>query len=75
MNAQYHAFLLRLQRHETAEHWRMTLENAHTGEKVHFATEEELMGYLWHIVGEGRLFLPNPLTQSDLSDGAKPVNS
>jgi hypothetical protein len=75
MNAQYHAFLLRLQRHETAEHWRMTLENAHTGEKVHFAIEEELMRYLWHIVGEGRLFLPNPLTQSDPSDGAKPVNS
>jgi hypothetical protein len=64
MNSQYHALLLRLQRNETAEHWRMTVENAHTGEKVYFSTEEELMRFLWLIVGEGRLFLTAPAAEN-----------
>jgi hypothetical protein len=42
----------------------MTLENAHTGEKVQFATEEELMRFLWRIVGEGHLFLTAPLSEN-----------
>jgi hypothetical protein len=65
MNSQYHAFLLRMQRSKSAKHWRMTVENAHTGEKVHFASEEDLMRFLWQLVGEGRLLLTSPLTQPE----------
>jgi hypothetical protein len=74
MESQYHAFLLRLQRNKTAEHWRMTLENAHTGEKVNFVTEEELMRFLWQIIGEGRLLLATPLSQPKNPSGSKHSN-
>ena len=73
MNSQYHAFLLRLQRSETADHWRITLENAHTDEKIHFGNEEELMQYLWQIVGEGRLFLTTPLAKLPTFPNSEPV--
>jgi hypothetical protein len=66
--------LLRLQRNKTAEHWRMTLENAHTGEKVNFVTEEELMRFLWQIIGEGRLLLATPLSQPKNPSGSKHSN-
>lgn len=59
MNSDYQAYLLRLQRNPTARHWRATLENVHTGVAMHFATEEVLMRYLWHMIGEGRLHLEN----------------
>ena len=57
MNSHYQAYLLRLQRSQTGTHWRVTLENAHTGEVLHFATEQELMSFLWKMIGDGRLQL------------------
>src|SRR5690606_4622623 len=38
MGTEYQAYLLRLQRSQTARHWWVTLENAHTGEVCHFAS-------------------------------------
>ena len=43
---EYQAYLLRLQRSQGQTHWRAILENAHTGEVLHFATEIKLLGYL-----------------------------
>lgn len=55
MGHEYQAYLLRLQRSQTARHWWATLENAHTSEVCHFATEELLMRYLWQLLGHGRI--------------------
>ena len=60
MNNHYQAYLLRLRRNETAVHWRVTLENAHTGEVLRFASEQELMSFLWQLIGNGRLQLETP---------------
>jgi hypothetical protein len=60
MNKNYLAYLLRLQRNPTADHWRVTLENAHTGEVLRFASEQELMAFLWQLIGNGRLQLETP---------------
>lgn len=57
MNNHYLAYLLRLQRCNKTDHWRVTLENAHTGEVLRFATEQELMSFLWQMIGNGRLHL------------------
>ncbi len=46
MDKNYQAFLLRLQRYTSTNHWRASLENAHTGEVSHFANEKELLLYL-----------------------------
>ena len=31
-------------------HWRVTMENAHTGELLRFATERELLRYLMKVL-------------------------
>ena len=46
MKSQYQAYLLRLHRSQGQAHWRATLENAHTGELLRFATEREMLLYL-----------------------------
>ena len=46
MSTEYQAFLLRLQRSKSSNHWRATLQNAHTGEIRHFATEREMLHHL-----------------------------
>lgn len=50
MKSQYQAYLLRLQRNEGQMHWRVTMENAHTGELLRFATERELLRYLMKVL-------------------------
>ncbi len=46
MSNQYQAYLLRMQRSQHAQHWRVTLENAHTGEVLRFVDEMALMRHL-----------------------------
>lgn len=45
----YYAFLLRLWREEEQMPWRASLEDPHTGEKVHFAELEKLVAFLRQI--------------------------
>jgi hypothetical protein len=42
----YRAYLLRLQRGQGQPHWRVTLQNAQTGEALRFATEQALVNHL-----------------------------
>jgi hypothetical protein len=42
----YRAYLVRFQRGKEASHWRVTLQNAHTGEVKNFATENEFFSFL-----------------------------
>jgi hypothetical protein len=42
----YRAYLIRFQRGDKTSHWRVTLQNAHTGEIKKFATENELFSFL-----------------------------
>lgn len=46
MAENYQAYLLRLTRTQTNGRWRATLQNVHTGEAWHFATEEEMVRHL-----------------------------
>ncbi|MEM7801156.1 MAG: hypothetical protein AAF633_18335, partial [Chloroflexota bacterium] len=46
INPYYIALFIRLTRNKSQDHWRVTLENIHTGEKRHFSTEMELIQYL-----------------------------
>ena len=50
MSGEYLAFLLRLQRGQGQTQWRATMQNAQTGEILHFATERELLRYLLNIL-------------------------
>ena len=50
MDNNYQAHLLRLQRNESTNGWRATMVNAHTGETLHFATEQELLRHLMQIL-------------------------
>lgn len=52
MENNYQAFLLRLQRHNSAKQWRASLEKAHTGEILNFATEKELLVHLHQLLKE-----------------------
>lgn len=42
----YHAYLLRLWREDDATPWRASLENPHTGERIHFANDKQLYAFL-----------------------------
>lgn len=42
----YRAYLIRFQRGEKQTHWRVTLQNAQTGEVVRFANENQLVRFL-----------------------------
>ena len=46
----HQAYLLRLKRSQEQTVWRATLENAYTGELLHFATEHELLRYLFQVL-------------------------
>ena len=46
----YQAYLLRLQKGKGQLHWRATLQNAHTGETLKFATEREFFHHLIRIL-------------------------
>ncbi|MCI0394917.1 MAG: hypothetical protein L0332_24785 [Chloroflexi bacterium] len=46
----YRAYLLRLQRGQGQLHWRVTLQNAHTGEVLKFATERALLNHLLDVL-------------------------
>ena len=50
MSGEYLAFLLRLQRGQGQTQWRATMQNAQTGEILHFATERELLRYLMQVL-------------------------
>ena len=50
MSGEYLAFLLRLQRGQGQTQWRATMQNAQTGEILHFATERELLRYLMRVL-------------------------
>lgn len=71
MNGDYQAYLLRLQRNPTAAHWRATLQNVHTGEALHFASEELLVRFLWQTLGKGCLQLQTDQTAPDSSSDGK----
>jgi len=55
MAKEYQAYLLRLQRNNAGDPWRALLQNAHTGEKLHFANEREMLKYLIRILTSGSL--------------------
>ena len=59
MDGEYQAFLLRLQRGQGQTQWRVTMQNAQTGEIQHFATERELLRYLMHVLTVAPLDLDN----------------
>lgn len=73
MSTQYKAFLLRLRRDEGQPHWRVTIENAYTGELIRFANQNEMLRYLLQNLAEppGRAKQPHDsqhkgVDQSDL---------
>ncbi len=46
MTREYSAFLLRLWRNQPNQPWRVTLQNAQTGEQKHFANLERAVAFL-----------------------------
>jgi hypothetical protein len=50
MRTYYQAYLLRLSRSQEQTDWRATLENAHTGECLHFPNEREMLRYLLKVL-------------------------
>lgn len=50
MKSTYRAYLLRLHREPNQNHWRASLENAHTGEFLRFANEREMIHYLMKVL-------------------------
>lgn len=63
MEEDYRAYLLRFRRREGSASWLASLENAHTGEVLRFATERDLIVYLYQI-----------LSQSLISPTTKPIH-
>ena len=53
-NENYQSYLLRLQR--TSEHspWRISIQDAHSGEEVRFRSEKELFQYLVEKIQPGK---------------------
>jgi hypothetical protein len=52
MKTQHKAYLLRLRREAGQSHWRAIVEDAHTGERLHFANQTEMLRYLLHHLAE-----------------------
>lgn len=50
MGGEYLAFLLRLQRGQGQTQWRVTMQNAQTGEVIYFASERDLLRYLMQVL-------------------------
>ena len=46
----YAAFLVRWQDEGEQTRWQSTVENAYTGEKVHFTQKNDLLRFLWHLI-------------------------
>ena len=57
-NKQYAAFLIRWQDDGPQTRWRATVENAHTGQKLHFSSKSELLRFLWQSLYEGEISDP-----------------
>ena len=55
---QYAAFLIRWQDDGSQTRWRSTVENAYTGQKLHFSNKSELLHFLWQSLYEGEM--PGP---------------
>lgn len=53
MHKEYQAYLVRCQRGEGQPNYRVRLENAVTGEIIHFATAHELLSYLTQMLAIG----------------------
>ena len=60
MSTEYKAYLLRLRRDEREYVWRATLEDAHTGELLRFATQNEMLRYLLQKLAEPTSRLGQP---------------
>lgn len=60
MAENYQAYLLRLTRIQGNGRWRATLQNVHTGEAMHFASEEEMVRYLLQTLAQS----PNDVQSS-----------
>ena len=54
----YQAYLLRLQRSSAQAVWRISLEDAQTGEKLRFGSEKELLRYLWQLLDKAPPHIP-----------------
>ena len=54
----YAAFLIRWQDDGPQTRWRSTVENAYTGQKLHFSSKSELLRFLWEALYEGEM--PGP---------------
>jgi hypothetical protein len=52
---QYSAYLIRWQDGGSQTRWRATLENAYTGQKLHFSNKIELLRFLWQLLFEGEM--------------------
>jgi len=50
MKESYQAYLLRLQRGPGSARWRVTVQDAHTGEVMRFASEREMFRFLWQAL-------------------------
>ncbi len=55
MKSQYRAYLLRLQRGQSESHWRVTMEDAHTGELLRFTNERDMLRYLMQVLSTDSL--------------------
>ena len=49
----YTALLIRWQDEGEQTRWKATVENAYTGEKVHFTQKNDLLRFLWHSLYGG----------------------
>lgn len=54
----YTAFLIRWQDDGPQTRWRSTVENAYTGQKLHFSKKSELLRFLWQSLYEGEISDP-----------------
>ena len=50
MDDEYHAFLLRLQRNQAGDRWRILISNIETGEQRRFISDRALLAYLFTIL-------------------------
>jgi hypothetical protein len=50
MTDDYQAYMIRLQRRKESAGWRVTLENAHTGEILRFRSRLDLMHHLFQLM-------------------------
>ncbi len=61
------AYLLRLQRNDQSDPWRVSVQNVHTGELIRFANEREMFRYLMQRLAIGSM----PPAHEDEEEGAR----